>query len=68
MVYVLKENWDVRICIDMKRANTAIFRDSLLPHFRKAEYFLYYFKVKFIDDILILGETEDHHNKKFSIH
>lgn len=47
MVPVLKENGDVRICIDMRRANTAIQRenyplptiDSLLTKFRKAKFF-----------------------------
>ena len=47
MVPVLKENGDVRICIDMRQANKAIFRenypiptmDSFLPKFRKAQYF-----------------------------
>nr|CAH7725339.1 unnamed protein product [Callosobruchus chinensis] len=47
MVPVLKENGDIRICIDMRRANAAILRekyplptmDLLLPHFCKARYF-----------------------------
>lgn len=47
MVPVLKENGDLRICIDMRRANEAIIRenhplptmDELLPHFRQAKYF-----------------------------
>lgn len=47
MVPVLKENGEVRICIDMRRANTAIDRenhplptmDQLLPNFRKAKLF-----------------------------
>nr|CAI5858972.1 unnamed protein product [Callosobruchus analis] len=47
MVPVLKANGDIRICIDMRKANTAIKRenyplptiDSLLPKFRKARYF-----------------------------
>ncbi|XP_063534905.1 uncharacterized protein K02A2.6-like [Cydia strobilella] len=47
MVPVLKENGDLRICIDMRRANEAIIRenhplptmDELLPHFRQAKFF-----------------------------
>lgn len=47
MVPVLKENGDIRICIDMRRANAAIIRenhplptmDVLLPNFREARYF-----------------------------
>lgn len=47
IVPVLKENGDVRICIDMRKANTAIQRenyplptiDSLLSKFRKAKFF-----------------------------
>ncbi|XP_046973981.1 uncharacterized protein K02A2.6-like [Vanessa cardui] len=47
MVPVLKENGEVRICIDMRRANEAIIRenhplptmDELLPNFRQAKYF-----------------------------
>lgn len=47
MVPVLKDNGEIRICIDMRKANKAIMRekyplptmDSLLPNFRKAEYF-----------------------------
>lgn len=47
MVPVLKDNGEVRICIDMRRANTAIHRenhplptmDQLLPNFRKAKLF-----------------------------
>lgn len=47
MVPVLKENGEVRICIDMRRANTAINRenhplptmDQLLPNFKKAKLF-----------------------------
>lgn len=47
MVPVLKENGEIRICIDMRQANKAILRenypiptmDSLLPKFRKAHYF-----------------------------
>lgn len=47
MVPILKENGDVRICIDMRRANEAIVRenhplptmDQLLPNFKKAQVF-----------------------------
>lgn len=47
MVPILKENGEVRICIDMRRANEAIIRenhplptmDELLPNFRQAKYF-----------------------------
>lgn len=47
MVPVLKENGEVRICLDMRRANEAIVRenhplptmDQLLPHFRHAKLF-----------------------------
>ncbi|CAK1596619.1 unnamed protein product [Parnassius mnemosyne] len=47
MVPVLKENGDIRICIDMRRANVAIIRenhplptmDQLLPHFKDAKLF-----------------------------
>ncbi|XP_053601232.1 uncharacterized protein K02A2.6-like isoform X1 [Plodia interpunctella] len=47
MVPVLKENGEVRICVDMRRANEAIIRENhplptmnqLLPNFRKAQYF-----------------------------
>lgn len=47
MVPILKESGEIRICIDMRRANTAIVRennpiptmDTMLPHFRKAEVF-----------------------------
>lgn len=47
MVPILKENGDIRICIDMRRANMAVIRenyplptmDILLPNFRKAKYF-----------------------------
>lgn len=47
MVPVLKENNEVRICIDMRRANEAIIRENhslptmneMLPNFRQAKYF-----------------------------
>ncbi|XP_030750159.1 uncharacterized protein K02A2.6-like [Sitophilus oryzae] len=47
MVPILKQNGDIRICIDMRRANTAIIRENhplptmngLLPHLRKAKLF-----------------------------
>lgn len=47
IVPVLKGNGEVRICLDMRRANEAIMRenhplptmDTLLPHFRKANIF-----------------------------
>lgn len=47
MVPVLKDNGDIRICIDMRRANEAIIRenhplptmDELLPNFRHSKYF-----------------------------
>ncbi|XP_029166467.1 uncharacterized protein K02A2.6-like isoform X1 [Nylanderia fulva] len=47
MVPVLKENGEVRICIDMRRANKAIIRENhplptmneMLPNFRQAKYF-----------------------------
>lgn len=47
MVPVLKDNGEVRICIDMRRPNVAIRRaeyplptmDEMLPHFNNARYF-----------------------------
>lgn len=47
IVPILKENGDVRICVDMRRANAAIIRenhplptmDKLLPRVRDAKYF-----------------------------
>lgn len=47
MVPVLKENDEVRICIDMRRANEAIIRENhplptmnqMLPNFRQAKWF-----------------------------
>lgn len=47
VVPILKGNGDLRLCIDMRRANTAIMRenhplpcmDQLLPKIRKAKYF-----------------------------
>ncbi|KMQ92700.1 hypothetical protein RF55_7276 [Lasius niger] len=47
MVPILKENGEIRICIDMRRANMAIIRenhplptmDQILPQFRNAKYF-----------------------------
>lgn len=47
MVPVLKEDGEVRICIDMRRANEAIIRENhplptmneLLPNFRRAKFF-----------------------------
>lgn len=47
MVPVLKENGDVRLCIDMRRANEAILRenhplptmDNILPKINKAKFF-----------------------------
>lgn len=47
MVPILKENGEIRICIDMRRANMVIIRenhplptmDQILPQFRNAKYF-----------------------------
>ncbi|CAK1594433.1 unnamed protein product [Parnassius mnemosyne] len=47
IVPILKDNGDIRLCVDMRRANTAILRenhplpsmDHLLPKIRKAKYF-----------------------------
>lgn len=47
MVPILKENGEVRICIDMQRANEAIIRENhplptmneMLPNFRQTKYF-----------------------------
>lgn len=47
LVPILKENGDLRLCIDMRRANLAIQRlnhplpvfDDFLPRFRNAQYF-----------------------------
>lgn len=47
IVPILKENGDLRLCVDMRRANTAIMRenhplpcmDQLLPKIGKAKYF-----------------------------
>ncbi|XP_063626451.1 uncharacterized protein K02A2.6-like [Cydia splendana] len=47
MVPIIKENGDLRLCVDMRRANTAILRenhplpcmDKLLPEIGKAKYF-----------------------------
>ncbi|XP_048482951.1 uncharacterized protein LOC125489811 [Plutella xylostella] len=47
IVPILKDNGEVRLCIDMRRANTAILKenhplpcmDHLLPKIRKAQYF-----------------------------
>ncbi|XP_063547649.1 uncharacterized protein K02A2.6-like [Cydia strobilella] len=47
MVPIMKENGDLRLCVDMRRANTAILRenhplpcmDKLLPEIGKAKYF-----------------------------
>lgn len=47
VVPILKDNDDIRLCVDMRRANTAILRenhplpcmDNLLPKIKKARYF-----------------------------
>ncbi|XP_053607193.1 uncharacterized protein K02A2.6-like [Plodia interpunctella] len=47
IVPILKDNGDIRLCVDMRRANTAILRenhplptmDQLLPKMRDAKYF-----------------------------
>lgn len=128
IVPILKENGDLRLCVDMRRANTAIMRenhplpcmDQLLPKIGKSKYFskldiknafhqielhpdcryittfitskgLYQYKrlmfgiscapetfqkvlenilvkcdgvVNFIDDILVFGDSEEHHDRR----